>query len=168
MMRIVEAIIRDVEKITRIYNQNLGTASMYLTPRTSDFFIDIINKLDDNERFFVLRDHDKIIGWSLIQKYSSKEGYRYTCETSTYIDNKYQGQGYGTHLKKEIIHQCEILGYRYILARIVTANDISIKYNLKLGYSIVGVQHGIGNVNGKSIDVTIMEYHILNKPKKDQ
>ena len=159
-MVIIDASEEDIKEITRIYNQNLGTASMYLTPRDPEFFLDIIQNLGSNERLLKLADNDNLLGWSLIQKYSSKEGYRFVCETSTYIDHQYHGKGYGTHLKKEVINRCKELGFKYILARVVSANEVSIKYNLNLGYSIVGIQKRIGNVNGEWVDVTIMEYHI--------
>ena len=159
-MRIIDATIQHCHDLARIYNQNLGTASMYLTPRKPEFFKELIENLESNERFIILYDQDKLIGWSLIQKYSPKEGYRFTCETSTYIDEPFHGKGYGTLLKKEVIKECGRLGFKYILARVVSKNEISIKYNLKLGYKIVGVQKKIGNVNGEWIDITILEYHI--------
>ena len=37
------------------------------------------------------------------------------------------------------------------------ANQISIAYNLKLGYTMVGIQKEIGYVNGKYCDVAIMQ-----------
>lgn len=146
--------------ITRIYNQNLGTASLYLTPRSTDYFSEIMNQLDERERFKILLLDGKMIGWSLIQLYSPKEGYRYACETSTYIDHPFHGKGHGSYLKKEIIKECDKLGFKYILARILSENEASIQYNLKIGYRIVGIQQKIGRVDDRWVDVTIMEYHI--------
>ena len=158
--QIIDANSGHLEDIARIYNQNLGTASLYLTERSISFFSDLLDSLKENEQFKILIQGDVLLGWSLIQLYSPKEGYRYACETSTYIDQVYIGQGHGSFFKKEIIKMCKELGFTYILARVLTENAASIHYNLKLGYRIVGVQKNIGNVNGKWIDVTIMEYHI--------
>jgi phosphinothricin acetyltransferase len=159
-MKIRAAAIEDCSECARIYNQNLGTASMYLTPRSSDYFVEIFKSLSARESMKIITHDNTILGFSLIQKYSPKEGYRYACETSTYLDKIHQGKGIGSQFKKHVIEECKQLGYKYIVARIVSSNAGSIHYNIKLGYRIVGIQKGIGNFNGKPIDVTIMEYHI--------
>lgn len=158
--RIIDADANYLEEITQVYNQNLGTASLYLTPRTTAYFSEIMDQLSDRERFKILLLDDEMIGWSLIQLYSPKEGYRYACETSTYIDHPYQGKGHGSYFKKQIIKECGKLGFKYLLARVLSSNEVSIQYNLKLGYSIVGVQKKIGRVEDQWVDVTIMEYHL--------
>ncbi|NNF35801.1 MAG: N-acetyltransferase [Saprospiraceae bacterium] len=158
--QIIDADSTHLEDITRIYNQNLGTASLYLTPRPTSYFSEIMDQLSDKERFKILLLDNEMIGWSLIQLYSPKEGYRYACETSTYIDQPHHGKGHGSFFKKEIMKECGRLGFKYILARILSENEVSIQYNVKLGYRIVGIQKKIGRVKDRWVDVTIMEYHI--------
>ena len=158
--KIVDATETHVPDITRIYNQYLGSATMYLTPRKESYFIHLLENLDEREGLKILKADDLLLGWSLIQKYSPKEGYRYACETSTYIDQPYLGKGHGSYLKKHIIKECSNLGYKYIVARILSDNKVSIQYNLKLGYKIVGIQKNIGMVNDQWVDVTIMECHL--------
>ena len=46
----------------------------------------------------------------------------------------------------------------HLVAKIWARNEVSVSYNLKLGYEIVGVQRKIGFVNGEWVDVVIMQY----------
>ena len=92
-----------------------------------------------------------------IKKYSWKEGYRFAGETSVFLDEKYRGQGLGYLLKKELVGQARQLGYKHLVARIMAHNKVSIHYNLKLGYEMVGVQKQIGFTDGQWVDVAILQ-----------
>ena len=161
-MTIRKANDGDASAMAEIFNQYIGLATMDLEEKSSGDYIQILRDLHPREAIYVIDDHGKAIGWGIIKRYSYKEGYSRACETSVFIHEKYRGKGYGTQMKKHLIDRSKYLGYRHLVAKIWASNKVSINYNLKLGYTIVGVQQKVGFIEGKWIDVVIMQYLIDN------
>jgi phosphinothricin acetyltransferase len=155
-----KAVVPDAAIIAEIYNQYLGIATLHLKSVSSSYYQNIISSLKKREEMWVAEHNKTIIGWSIVKYYSPKEGYQYTCETSTFFDHMFVGKGYGKRLKIHILERARELGYKYVVARIMSQNKTSIQFNLSLGYRIVGEQKGIGWVNGEIKNVTIMEKQI--------
>lgn len=147
----------DLSKVAEIYNHYLGKATMDLNLATASSYRKYLDT--DREKLIVAEIDNKLIGWSLIKKYSDRVGYGKSCETSTFFAESAIGKGYGTSLKKQTMKECKTLGYTHLVAKIMSVNKTSINYNLKLGYEIVGEQKNIGFINGQYHNVTIMQYN---------
>lgn len=153
----------DYASVAEIYNEYIqkGNATMEESLYDSTRIKFWIDSFSEREKMYVLKSHNqKIIGWGVIKKYSDREGYKTTCETSVYLTEDECGKGYGTMLKKHLIQVCKSLGYHHIVAKIFADNLVSINYNLKLGYEIVGTQKQIGRKAGIWKDVVILQYII--------
>ena len=148
----------DCDQIAEIYNSYLGVSTMDLEHKGGVYYEDFLNNKDAREELWVTRDNNKTIVWGIIKRYSDREGYRTTVETSVYCHKNYLRKGLGTQMKKHLMKRCEALGYHHLIAKIQSDNKVSIHYNLRLGYTIVGEQKEVGMVNGKWKDVTIMQY----------
>lgn len=157
--KIIQATTTDYQSIAEIYNEYIrsGTATMDEELKTSEHIAAWVNKFNDRERLYVLRKEEQVIGWCIIKKYSNREGYRYACETAVYLTAAETGKGYGSMMKRYLIEQCRALNYRHMVAKIFATNTVSIRYNEKLGYTIVGTQKEIGFRNGKWQDIVIMQ-----------
>ena len=160
----MEPIIRDgtakdAAVIAEIYNQSMavGDATMDEQPKTADDFAGRIDALNPRERMLVLELEGKIIGWGLIQKYSPRSGYRHACEVSVYLDRNHLRRGYGSLLKKAQFQFCRQHGYHHLVSKVLEPNHASIAANQNLGFEIVGIQKEIGYLNGKWIDMVIMQ-----------
>ena len=152
-----EAQASDCKCIASIYNHYLGKSTMDLEARESEFYEAFIRSKDPREELWIGEVEGAIVGWGIIKLYSPKLGYRYTGETSVYLDSNQLRNGFGTILKKHLLQRCKILNYHNLLARIFANNQVSIDYNKKLGYRIVGQQKEAGYINGHWQDVVIME-----------
>lgn len=148
----------DCQDIAVIYNNYLGKATMDLEPKDGAYYSKILDHQDDMEELWSLKKGEKLIAWGIIKKYSDRAGYRLTGETSVYVHPDHLHEGHGTLLKKHLIKRCKALGYHHLLARINSDNHISIHYNKKLGYTIVGEQIEVGRINDTWKDITIMQY----------
>jgi len=149
----------DCADIASIYNHYLGKSTMDLEVKDESYYQRIIKHQDSMEELWVT-DSAQITAWGIIKKYSDRKGYQYAGETSVYCHPDHLHRGIGTSLKKHLMARCANLGYHHLLARIFSENEISINYNLKLGYTIVGTQKEIGHIHGQWKDVTIMQYII--------
>lgn len=148
----------DLQQVADIYNEYLGKSTMDLAtakPSNYEYLLEA-----ERERLFIAEVDNKTIGWALIKKYSDRIGYARSCETSVYLTKNETSKGYGPNIKKQLITECQKLGYTHLVAKIMSVNKTSINYNLKLGYEIVGEQKDIGYINGKYHNVTIMQYNI--------
>lgn len=155
----------DLAGVAEIYNSYLGKSTMDLQQATASNYRKYLTA--DREQLSIAEINGKLIGWSLIKKYSDRIGYGKSCETSTFFVASAIGKGYGTTLKKHTMESCLALGYTHLVAKIMSINKTSINYNLKLGYEIVGEQKNIGFINGKYHNVTIMQYNFPT-PKDEQ
>lgn len=152
-----EATLSDCYAIAEIYNQYLGQSTMDTIAKTASYYEAFIRNKEEGEELWILEIDHLVIAWGVIKLYSPKLGYRYTAETSVYLDKNHLNQGRGTRLKLHLINRCRDIGYHHLLARIFASNQTSISYNQKLGYEIVGIQKEVGYVNGHWQDVVIMQ-----------
>ncbi len=157
MSNIRPATPADADRIAAIYNQCVGQQTLDTTLRSGDYFREILQLLDDRERLLVIEHNDEVAGYGTLRKYSWKEGYRFAGETSVFLDEKYRGKGLGNHLKKELVEVAKSLNYKHLVARIMARNKVSIHYNMKLGYEMVGIQQSIGFTEGEWVDVAILQ-----------
>ena len=152
----------DCASIAKIYNHYLGKSTMDLEMKRGAYYDSILQNQDDMEEIWVIEEQG-LIGWGIIKKYSDREGYKYTGETSVYLHPNHLNQGHGKTLKIHLMERCRVLGYHHLLARIFAENEVSIQYNLKLGYTLVGIQKEAGFVDNEWKDVAILQYIFPNK-----
>ncbi|RMG62392.1 MAG: N-acetyltransferase family protein [Bacteroidetes bacterium] len=145
--------------IAEIYNQYIlrGNATMDETLKTAADIGGWVEKFHAREALYVQTLADQVIGWGIIKRYSDREGYRFAAETAVYLHADHLGQGHGSTLKRFLIEESRRLNYHHLVAKIFADNQVSIDYNLKLGYTIVGRQKEIGYKNGRWMDVVILQ-----------
>lgn len=152
----------DFATIAEIYNEYIraGGSTMEESIYTAERIGTWVKKFNSREKLYVLKKDSKVIGWGIIKRYGDREGYRFACETAIYITESELRKGYGSLMKKFLIEESKTMDYHHLIAKIFATNTASIKYNLKLGYTMVGIQKEIGFKNGKWMDIAIMQYVI--------
>jgi L-amino acid N-acyltransferase YncA len=152
----------DTPAVASIYNEYIqrGNATMDEQLKTAPDIQQWLDKFNNRERLYVLKQSETVIGWGIIKRYSDREGYRFACETAVYLTESEIGKGYGSYIKRFLIDRCRELEYHHLVAKIFATNTGSIEYNRKLGYEIVGRQKEIGFKNGQWMDIVIMQYII--------
>lgn len=163
-LRIRDAAPGDAAVIAEIYNEAIdrGIATMDSERKSAAVVRGWIEGFGPRETILLLERIDaegraEIVGWGIIKKYSDRHGYRTTCETSVYLRHREAGRGYGTRVKLALIERCRSYGYHHLVAKIFAVNEGSIRYNLKLGYEMVGIQKEVGYRDGRWLDVAILQ-----------
>lgn len=147
----------DCPRIAAIYNGYLGTHTFDLQAKPVAYFTHLLASLSEREGCWVLETRQRLAGWGILRAYSPREGYRFTGETSVYLDPNARGQGWGPLIKGWLIRAAKDRQYHHLVAKIIADNTASIRYNQRLGYEMVGIQREVGKVNGKWVDVAIMQ-----------
>lgn len=149
----------DWAQVAAIHHQHLGTGTLDLERHPPAWFEALERRLREEGRqeLWILDEAGQVAGWGLVKRYSEREGYARACETSVFLDSARRGRGLGSHLKRFLLERCRALGYRHVVGRVLAGNAASLRYNERLGYRLVGVQHAVGEVDGRPLDVCILE-----------
>lgn len=149
----------DVAAVASILNESIAARDATLMQQVSEATIrDWLAHFNDREALYVLEEAAHIGGWGIIRRYSDREGYRLTCETSVFLRRSERGRGLGSLIQRMLMSRCRELGYHHLVAKIFADNETSIRLHKRLGYEIVGVQREIGIVDGRWQDVAILQY----------
>lgn len=98
-----------------------------------------------------------VAGWASLKRYSNREGYKSTAETSVYIDLESRGFGLGRRLMSELEVRAIRFGFHHLVAKIFTENSHSVIFHQQLGFELVGIQKEVGYTHGRWKDVTILQ-----------
>jgi phosphinothricin acetyltransferase len=157
-----KATAEDCAAIAEIYNQAIRSrrSTMDTEPVTAGHYLDLMHGLTLREALVVAVSAGRVCGWGIVKRYSDRPGYRVACETSVYVHEAHRGRGVGAAIQKDLLGRAADFGYRHIVAKILAANSESIAFHKRFGFENVGMQRGIGLIDGVSHDVAILQHRI--------
>lgn len=168
-MQIRSACVNDAEALLSIYSYYVeNTAvSLELTVPTVKEFRDRISNTLNRYPYLVAEDGNGIAGFCYASEFRVREGYRFSVETSVYVKNGLQKNGYGRMLVDALTEELKKIGIRNINVCIVSSEDKddyvtdnSLNFHKKLGFSTVGRFHKCAYKFNRWYDVVWMEKHI--------
>ena len=153
---------RDAEAIARIYNQGIEerAATFETQPRTAD---DIAVKLAERERYPILvaADGHTVIGWAGLSTYRARACYSGIAEFSIYLDQAVRKRGVGRRLLTALIGAARERGCWKLVSRVFPFNTASRALCKACGFREVGIYERHGQLDGRWLDVVIVERLIL-------
>jgi phosphinothricin acetyltransferase len=149
----------DADAVAAIYNQGIRerSATFETEPRTA---AELAKRIDEDPRRFpvlVADDGGRILGWSSIGHYRPRACYAGVGEFSVYIDESARGRGVGRALLAALIDEARQRGYWKLLSRIFPFNTASLALCRSLGFREVGTYEKHGCLEGRWLDVVIVE-----------
>lgn len=160
-MTIRPATAEDLPGILEIYNDAVltTTATYDYEPRTLEhraaWYEDHVKH---GYPVFVAQDPaGRIVGWSCLNRYHDRMGYRFTCENSVYVAADQRGKGIGRLLMLPVIEAAKNKGLRAIIAVIDAENEASVRLHASLGFFHVGLFRQVGFKFNRWLDVAYME-----------
>lgn len=161
MITIRPATEADLPGLLEIYNDAVlhTTATYDYEPRTLEqrrqWFED---HQRDNYAVFVAADEaGRIVGWSALNPYHARPGYRFTTENSVYIAADRRGQGIGKQLLEPLIEAARSRGLHVIIAAIDATNEASLRLHARFGFEQVGHFKQVGFKFDRWLDVIYLE-----------
>lgn len=168
-MNIRSATENDADALLSIYSyyvENTAATLEITTPTVDEFRNRIITTLSLFP-YLVIEENGKIIGYCYASKFRVREGYKYSVETSIYIDHKEHKRGYGKMLMLALEDKLKSQGIRNVNVCIVCSDSVdefldnsSLRFHKNLGFSAVGRFHKCAYKFNKWYDVMWMEKHI--------
>jgi phosphinothricin acetyltransferase len=155
------AVEVDLPDILEIYNEAVlhTTASYDYEPRTlehrREWFIE--RQREDYAVFVAVNPEGRIVGWSALNPYHSRCGFRFTAENSVYVAADQRGQGIGGLLLAPLLEAAVRRGLHSIIAAVDAENEASLRLHATFGFEKVGHFKQVGYKFNRWLDVVYLE-----------
>lgn len=94
-----------------------------------------------------------VVGYASTSPMRDRAAYRWSVETGIYLDAKAQGRGIGRQLLKAHLDLLERQGFVTAIAGVSLPNEASVALHEKLGFTLSGIERGVGFKFGQWVDV---------------
>jgi phosphinothricin acetyltransferase len=158
-IHIRNATLDDSAAIAEIYNQGIEdrVATFETARRSADDQRAWLRAILGRYPGVVAQIDGEIIGWAAAGPYRDRECYRGIGEFSMYVRRDWRGRGVGDLLVAALISEAERLGLWKLLSRIFPFNEASRGLCRKHGFREVGVYEKHARLDGRWLDVVIVE-----------
>ena len=152
------ASLSDASAIAAIYNQGIAGrgATFETTPRTT---ADIEGWFANGDRYptLVVEQGGAVVGWANLSAYRLRACYAGIAEFSIYMRRSARGQGLGRPLLNALIDAARERGFWKLVSRVFPFNAASRALCRACGFREVGVYHKHAQLDGRWLDVVIVE-----------
>lgn len=152
----------DLPGILTIYNDAVltTTATYDYEPRTLE---QRIRWFEDHTEsglpiYVAVTAEGVVTGWSALNRYHDRPGFRFTSENSVYVHAGHRGLGIGGRLLAPLLQRAGELGLRCVVAGIDAENQASLRLHSRHGFVQVGRFPNVGFKFGRWLDVVYMQY----------
>ena len=153
-----EAVADDAAVIAAIYNQGIEDrgATFETEPRSAN---DMAAKLAEQDRYpiLVITEEAVVLGFAGLSAYRPRGCYAGIAEFSIYLSRMARGRGLGRQLLTALVDAASERGYWKLVSRIFPSNAASRAVCRACGFREVGVYEKHGHLDGRWLDVVIVE-----------
>jgi phosphinothricin acetyltransferase len=107
--------------------------------------------------YLVYEKANTVIGFAFASPWKSRCAYKYSVETSIYLEPTLGNKGIGTQLYEALLNKLPPLGLHAAIGGIALPNEASIRLHEKLGFKKVGQFEEVGFKFDSYIDVGYWE-----------
>ncbi|HWH96514.1 MAG TPA: GNAT family N-acetyltransferase [Baekduia sp.] len=111
--------------------------------------------------WLVLEDGGRVVGYAYGHAFAERAAYRWSCETSIYLELGRRRTGGGRALYEALLERLAARGFRRAIAGMTLPNEASNGLHRALGFEPVGVYRRIGYKDGAWHDVAWVQKTIL-------
>ena len=134
---------------------------------TVEEFAERIDKANSRWTWLVAEREPTLLGYAYGSTHRERAAYRWSVETSAYVDPRFQRQGVGQGLYLALFDALAEKGYCNAFAGATLPNDPSIALHRSLGFEPIGVFRSIGRKFGVWHDVAWMQRRLREGPPDD-
>lgn len=151
--------IEDAPALAAIYNPYIADTviSFEESPVTVHEMEARIRKVTADYPWIVWEQGGKVIGYAYASSWRSRQAYRFTAETSIYVDRDQHRLGIGEALYRALIRAMRERGFHSALGCLSLPNDPSVAMHEKLGFVKVAHMKEAGRKFDRWVDVGFWE-----------
>jgi len=145
--------------IAAIYNHYIATTTISFEERavTADEMAQRIRDVSAALPWLVREDDGHITGYAYATKWRVRSAYRFSAETSVYVEQGRGGQGIGSALYMALLQELRQRGVHMAIGGIAQPNPASVALHERLGYVKVAHFSEVGRKFDRWIDVGYWE-----------
>lgn len=136
----------DAAACAKIYSPYVTdtTITFEETPPTAADFALRIEAAQVKHLWLVGEVEGVVVGYAYAGTYRPRSAYRWSCETSVYLDLDQRGAGRGREIYQGLLDRLSDMGFRMAVAGATLPNDASERLHAALGFEPVGVFRRVG------------------------
>ncbi len=135
-----------------------GTAASFeAVPPSPDEMARRIAAAQVEHAWLVAERDGTVVGYAYATAWKTRPAYRWTCETSVYVDADARGGGVGRALYTELLDRLADRGFRALVAGMTLPNPASAALHAALGFRRSGVLERVGWKAGRWHDVALLQ-----------
>jgi len=146
---------RDAAACLAIYAPSVTESAVSFedVPPALPEFAGRIAHYSETHAFLVADGDGAVAGFAYACPHRERAAYRWTVETSVYVDAGYRGRGIGASLYEQLLSLLRAQGIRLALGGVTLPNDASIALHRRCGFVQIGVYPSVGWKAGAWRDV---------------
>ena len=150
---------RDVPAITRIYNEGIvdRSATLETDERTEEERRGWLLGRETRHPVLVAERDGVVVGWGSLNSFNPRPAYRHVADFSVYVAREARGMGVGRALLERLIATARALGYHKLVLAAFPWNEAGLALYRRMGFREVGVYREHGHLDGRWVDVVVME-----------
>jgi L-amino acid N-acyltransferase YncA len=159
-MEIRDATPADADAIARIYNQGIEdrVATLETQLRTVEERAEWMAARGPRHPVLVAVDHaGAVVGWSSLNPFNPRPAYDHVVDLSVYVAREQRGRGIGDALLSALEARARATGYHKMVLAAFPTNAPGMRLYERHGFTIVGIYHEQGMIDGRWVDVIVME-----------
>jgi len=159
MTLIRDAHADDAEALCLIYNQGIEDrlATLETELRTTDERRRWLSARGQRHPVIVAADDGRVVGWGSLNSFNARAVYDNVADFSVYVERSWRGKGVGRALLAALIDKARALAYHKLVLAAFPFNDQGMRLYERAGFRLVGVYKEQGRVDGRWVDIVIME-----------
>jgi len=153
------ATLQDADAICAIHNQGITdrVATLDTTLRTPQGTREWLAARGPRHPV-VAADADGItVGWASLNAFNPRAAYDHVADFSVYVERTWRGKGVGRLLLDRLIDLARAIGYHKMVLAALASNTGGVALYTRAGFTTVGTYREQGQLDGRWVDVVIME-----------
>lgn len=150
------ARVGDSLAIAEIYNEGIEELNATFETRLRSRG-ETAARIADKDLILVAVRDGVVIGWAGVTPYSERAAYASIGIYAVYVARDARGGGVGVQLLDALVREARDRGLHKLLAMIFVSNQSSLAIARKAGFREVGLHERHGQLEGKWIDVILVE-----------
>lgn len=154
-----DAVARDAAAIALIYNQ--GIEERQATLETD------LRSAEERRIWLAGRGHrhpvivairgGEVVGWASLNQFNPRPAYNHVADISVYAARAARGRGVGTALLAALEERARQIGYHKLVLAGFPSNQPALRLYTRRGFRTVGIYREQGLLDGRWVDVILME-----------
>ena len=115
----------------------------------------------ESHAYLVAEDGGRVVGFAYGTRFAERPAYRWTAESSVYLDPAAAGRNAGSALYAALLPRLADRGFHVVLAKIAQPNDASNALHARFGFERVGLLRRVGFKLGSWHDVALLQLDLV-------